>query len=167
MRMKHSKYSKWMLTEGIEIYSWKLGNPNFSWFLSRTLDLYYCWRKNGVWEKGHVPGIVWVPGMGHQVKVLGFSQDRIQEWVLVKWKQVRSQRHILQVHLKRQVRPEGWVVTFYGLGNFTGSLVGGKSLSWRRGEDFQELLHHSHFGLLWPASWMPWSLWVIYHAKAL
>ena len=35
-------------------------------------------------EDGHVPGLRRVPGMGHPVRVLGFTQERIQERAIVK-----------------------------------------------------------------------------------
>ena len=37
-------------------------------------------------KDGHIPGLRWVPGMGHELWVLGFMQERIQEQAIVKWK---------------------------------------------------------------------------------
>ena len=47
---------------------------------------------NGMWEDGHVPGFRRVPRMGHQARVLGFTQERIQEWGKVKSERVYLQR---------------------------------------------------------------------------
>ena len=47
-------------------------------------------------EDGHVAGLEWVPGLGGKVRVLGLAQERIQEWVTVKWKQVSLERHTFQ-----------------------------------------------------------------------
>ena len=41
-------------------------------------------QENGAQEDGHVLGLGRVPGMGHQVRVLGFTQKRFQEWAIVK-----------------------------------------------------------------------------------
>ena len=36
-------------------------------------------QEDGAREDGHVPGLGRVPGIGHQVRVLGLAQERIQE----------------------------------------------------------------------------------------
>ena len=69
------------------------------------LCFYFCWifffdwlfvillQENGAQEDGHVFSLRWVPGMGHQVRVLGFTQERIQERAIVKWKQLYLERY--------------------------------------------------------------------------
>ena len=70
-----------------------------------------CCRKNGAWQDGRAPGLEWVPGMGHQVRVLGFMQERIQERATVKWKQVYLERYTLHRqsvgHLRRREATPG------------------------------------------------------------
>ena len=50
--------------------------------------LAYCCRRRvgagGQRENGHIPGLRGVPGMGGQVRVLGFAQERIREQDIVK-----------------------------------------------------------------------------------
>ena len=43
-----------------------------------------------VHERMAIPGLEWTPGMGQQVRVLGFWQERIQEWDIKEWKQLRK-----------------------------------------------------------------------------
>ena len=50
-------------------------------------------QEKGEWENGHVPGLRRVPGMVHQVRVLGFMQERMQEQAKEKQKQVYSEVH--------------------------------------------------------------------------
>ena len=50
-------------------------------------------QENGDQEDGPVPGLKRVPGTGHKVRVPGFTQERIQERSIVKWKQVYLERY--------------------------------------------------------------------------
>ena len=46
-------------------------------------------QENGAQDDGgHVPGLGWVPEAGHQVRILSFTQERIQEQAIPTWKQV-------------------------------------------------------------------------------
>ena len=54
-------------------------------------------QENGDQEDGPVPGLRRVPGKGHQVRVPGFTQERIQERSIVKWKQVYLERYTFHI----------------------------------------------------------------------
>lgn len=63
-----------------------------------------------------------VPWDSHQMRALGFAQKIIQEWALVKWKQVYLERSIDRMSCLRRW---GWplgagVVSFSGWGSFMG-----------------------------------------------
>lgn len=76
-----------------------------------------------------------VPGMGCHEWILSFTQERIQEWPIVKWKQVSLERCTFHQqcaaslrewewpwksagHLRRWETPKYGMVNFYGLDNW-------------------------------------------------
>ena len=67
-------------------------------------------KKNGArgWSRPRSQASPWED---HQVWVLGFVQERIQEPTIVKWRQVYSGRHILhRQSLGRLGKQEGWLI---------------------------------------------------------
>ena len=75
-------------------------------------------QENGAQEDGHVPGLRQVPGMGHQVRVLGFERKRLQDQ---SHRKVKAEMHSPQrvVCLRRYTWPltpgclvfMGWIIS--------------------------------------------------------
>ena len=69
----------------------------------------YCCRKKRGTRGESCPRTWGVPGTGCQVWVLGFMQERIQQWAIVKWKHVYLDSYIFQkqntVYLRKREDP--------------------------------------------------------------
>lgn len=75
-------FSQSYIARTISIQIWKKKihvhlHPKFILFPLKILYVrsLYMLQENGVWEDGHIPGLLRVPGMSHQVRVFGFTKE--------------------------------------------------------------------------------------------
>ena len=117
-------------------------------------------QEKGEQGNGHVPGLARVHWTGCPVRVLGFVQERIQEGVIVKRKQVYLERDTSHrqntVRLGRQEWPWGM-----GLLVFLSWVI---QLFW--GKEWRFPGNGTLFGLLQPAWELSWCLWVCHLSYA-
>ena len=81
---------------------------NLGWLILRPKRprRIFCCRKK--WGKSGWLCPRPVPGMGCQVWILSFTQERIQEWPIVKWKQVYLERCIFHWWCAISLREREW-----------------------------------------------------------